>query len=135
MAACTKQRGNATGSCGSLETDCFGLDEEDSNPSPVTSSALIGSDPDEEAVKEEATTESGQMTATSRANQRGEATGSSSVEQEDGGCRDAEDSKPSLVTSSALLGSNPDQEVVQEEATTPDDIPSGWTRVKLEPDC
>jgi hypothetical protein len=25
--------------------------------------------------------------------------------------------------------------VVQEEATPPGEIPSGWTRVKLEPDC
>jgi hypothetical protein len=97
-----------------VETDC-GLDKRDSNPSPVISSAVPGLDPVEEVVKEEATTES-------------------SVE-EDGGDRDAEDSKPSLVTSSALIGSYPDQEVVQEESTTPDDIPSGWVRVKLEPDC
>jgi hypothetical protein len=48
--------------------------------------------------------------------------------------RDEEDSKPSLVTSSALIASYPDQEVVQEEATH-DRIPSGWTRLKLEPDC
>jgi hypothetical protein len=60
------------------------------------------------------------------------------VEEEDGGGRDEEeDSKPSLVTStSALLKDTyPDQEVVQEEATTHDEIPSGWKRVKLEPDC
>jgi hypothetical protein len=59
------------------------------------------------------------------------------VEEEDGGNRDEEDSKPTLVTSSsALTGTYPHQEVVaQEEATTPDEIPSGWTRVKLEPDC
>jgi hypothetical protein len=40
-----------------------------------------------------------------------------------------QNSKPS---SSALTGSCPDQEVVQEEqATTPHEIPSGWTRSKL----
>jgi hypothetical protein len=114
MAASKKQRGNATRSGSSVETDC-GLDNEDSSPSSVTSSALIGLDPPEEVVKEEATTES-------------------SVE-EDGGDRDEEDSKPSPVSSSALIGSYPDQEVVQEESTTPDEIPSGWVRVKLEPDC
>jgi hypothetical protein len=49
--------------------------------------------------------------------------------------RDEEDSKPSpLVTSSAPISSYPDQEVVQEEAVPRDGIPSGWTRVKLEPD-
>ncbi len=75
---------------------------------------------------------------TRRTNQRGKATaGSCSSVEEDGGGRDEEDSKPSPVTSSALpIGSYPHQEVVvQEEATTPDEIPSGWTRVKLEPDC
>jgi hypothetical protein len=52
--------------------------------------------------------------------------------QRDGGGRDKKDSKPSLVTSgAALVGSFPDQEVVQEQAT----IPYGWSRVKLEPDC
>jgi hypothetical protein len=50
------------------------------------------------------------------------------------GSREEEDSNPSLVTSSALIGSYPDQEVVQEEAR-PGEIPSGWTFVKLEPDC
>ncbi len=73
--------------------------------------------------------ESEQMSA-SRTNQRGKAkTGSCRSAEEDGGGRDEEDS------SSALTGSYPDQEVVQEEATTPREIPSGWTRVKLEPDC
>jgi hypothetical protein len=137
MAASTNQRGKPirVGNCIYVETD-FGLDEEDSNPSPVTSRALIGSDPDQEAVQEEATPESVQMAA-ARTNKRGEAntTGSCSSVEEDGGCRDEEDSKPSLVTSSTLLGSYPDQEVVQEAAATPDEIPSGWTRVKLEPDC
>jgi hypothetical protein len=53
----------------------------------------------------------------------------------DGG-RDEEDSKPSLVKSSVLIGgSYPGQEAVQEDAPTPDEIPSGWARVKLEPDC
>jgi hypothetical protein len=73
--------------------------------------------------------------AASRTNQRGKATGSCSSVEEDGGGRDEQDSKPSLVTSGALLGSYPDREVVQEEATPPDEIPFGWTRVKLEPDC
>jgi hypothetical protein len=135
MAACTNQRGNATGSCwSSVEEDAEGgLVEEDSNPSLVSSAA-------QEAVQGEATPESGQMAAT-RTNQRGasKATGTScgSVVEEDGGNRDEEDSKPSLVTSSSALltGSYPDQEVVHEEATRPDEIPSGWTRVKLEPDC
>jgi hypothetical protein len=74
--------------------------------------------------------ESGQMAAT-RADQRGEATGSSSYVEEDGGGRDEEESKPSPVTS----GSYPGQEVVPEQATTLGEIPYGWTRVKLEPDC
>jgi hypothetical protein len=47
------------------------------------------------------------------------------------GGRDEEDS-----SGCALLASYPVQEVVSEEAArTPDIIPSGWTRVKLEPDC
>jgi hypothetical protein len=80
------------------------------------------------------------MTATSRTKQRGNAAtdSCSSVERDGGAGRDEQDSKPSLVTSrsSALIGFYPDQEVVQqEEAATPDEIPSGWTRVKLEPDC
>jgi hypothetical protein len=120
-----------------------GLVDEDSNPSPVNSSALLYSDPDEEVVREEATPESGQIAASTRTNQRedaSKATGTScgSVEENGGGRDEEEDSKPSLVTSSssALTGSYPDREVVQaEEATTPDEIPSGWTRVKLEPDC
>jgi hypothetical protein len=132
-ASIRKRSGNATGSGSSVETDC-GLDEEDPSPSPVIGSPVIGSDPVEEVVKEEATPESGQMAAT-RTNRRGEATGSRSSVEEDGGDRDAEDSKPSLVTISAQIGSYPDQEVVQEESTTPDEIPSGWVRVKLEPDC
>jgi hypothetical protein len=136
MAASTKQRGDAaSGSGSSVETDC-GLDKRGRSPSPVTSSAALSSYPDEEVVKEEATPESGQTAATSMAKQRGEVTvGSCSSVQEDGGGGDEEDSKPSLVTSSALIGSYPDQEVVQEEATIPDEIPSGWVRVKLEPDC
>ncbi len=58
MAARKTQRGDATGSCSSVEND-GGCDEEDSKPSPVTttSSALIGSDPVEEVVQEEATKE------------------------------------------------------------------------------
>jgi uncharacterized protein YbgA (DUF1722 family) len=62
----------------------------------------------------------------------------SSVEK-DGGRDEEQDSKPSPVTSSALiLASYPDEEVVQEEATddeSDDELPSGWTRLKLEPDC
>jgi hypothetical protein len=119
-----------------------GLVDEDSNPSPVTRAALIGSDLDEEVVKEEAMPETGQIAASTRTNQRGDAskaTGTScgSVEEDGGGGDEEEDSKPSVVTSSSVLltGSYPDQEVVQEEVTTPDEIPSGWTRVKLEPDC
>jgi hypothetical protein len=57
------------------EGRCWGgLVEKDSNPSLVSStSALIGSDPDEVVVQGEATTENGQMVATSRTNQRGDA--------------------------------------------------------------
>jgi hypothetical protein len=128
MAATTKQRGNATGSCSSVETDC-GLDEEDPSPSPLTSSAVIGSDPvEDQVVKEEATPESRQMAAT-RTNQRGEATlrSRSSVEEDGGAGRDEQDSKQSLVPSrsSALIGSYPEQEVVKEDVTTPNEIPSG----------
>jgi hypothetical protein len=77
-------------------------------------------------------------------NQRSNATGNCSSLEKDGsslvedGGRDEEESKPSLVTSSELIGSDPGQDVVQEEATpdqVPFEIPSGWTRVKLEPDC
>jgi hypothetical protein len=57
--------------------------------------------------------------------QRGKARGTSfSSLETDGGPNEEGDSKPSLVTSSALVGSSPDQEVVQEEA--PGQIPSGW---------
>jgi hypothetical protein len=149
MAACTtNQKGNATGSrWSSVEEEVAGgvLVNEDSNPSLVYStSALIGSDPDEEVVQEEATPEFGQMAAPTGTNQRGDASKATSTScgsmEEDGGNREEEeDSKPSLVTSSSALltGFYPDQEVVQEEeaTTTPDEIPSGWTRVKLEPDC
>jgi hypothetical protein len=58
-----------------------------------------------------------------RTNPRGGAIGSRSYVEKDGG-RDDEDSKPSLVTSSsALVASYPDQEVVQDTHNT---IPSGW---------
>jgi hypothetical protein len=78
--------------------------------------------------------ESGGMDA--RTKQRGKATASSSPVEEDGGGRDEEDSKPSLVTSSAArIGSRSDQEVVQEQATPLGEIPYGWIRIKLEPDC
>jgi hypothetical protein len=114
-----KQKGKAADSCG--------LDEEDPSPSPVTSSAVKGSDPVEEVVKEEATPESG----------RGEGTLSSrsSVEEDGGAGREEQDSNPSAVTSNARIDSSPDQEVVQEQATTLGEIPYGWKRVKLEPDC
>jgi hypothetical protein len=39
-----------------------------------------------------------------------------------------------MTSNSALIGSYPNQEVVQEEAT-PVEIPSDWTRIKLEPHC
>jgi hypothetical protein len=57
------------------------------------------------------------------------------VEKDGDGSDEEEDSKPSSMTSSrALIASCPDQEVVQEEATRYK-IPSGWKRIKLEPDC
>jgi hypothetical protein len=96
--AVANQRGNAAGSCGSAEKDGGGLDEEDSNPSPVTSSALTGSaltgsDPEEEIVQEEATPKIGQMAA-AWTNQRGKAAGSCGSVEKDGGGREEEDSKP-----------------------------------------
>jgi hypothetical protein len=70
------------------------------------------------------------------AKQRGKAAVCSISVEEDGGGRDEEDSKLSLVTSSAAqTGSHSDQEVVQEQATTLGDVPCGWTRAKLELDC
>jgi hypothetical protein len=71
-----------------------------------------------------------------RTNQRGKAAASASSVEKNGGGRDKEDSKPSLVTSSAArIGSHPYQEVVQEQATTLGEIPYGWIDIKLEPDC
>jgi hypothetical protein len=70
-----------------------------------------------------------------RTNQSGTARGSCSSVEDDRGGRDEEDSKPSSVTRSAPLGSDPVQEVIQEQATTHLEIPLGWVRVKLEPDC
>jgi hypothetical protein len=51
--------------------------------------------------------------------------------------RGEEDSKPSLVTriSAARIESCQDQEVLVPEEVAVGDIPLGWTRVKLEPDC
>jgi hypothetical protein len=46
-----------------------------------------------------------------------------SVENDDG--RDEEEPEAVLVTNSVRIGSDPDQEVVQEDATC-DGIPSGW---------
>jgi hypothetical protein len=75
----------------------------------------------------------GRMAA--RTNPRGGATGKRSSVEKDGG-RDEEDSNPFLVTtSSALVASYPDQEEVVQEESTHYKIPSGWKRVKLEPDC
>jgi hypothetical protein len=77
--------------------------------------------------------EGGQMGA--RTKQKGKSAGSFSSVKEHGHGRIEEDSNPSLMTSSsAQIASYPDQEVVEEEAT-PGQIPFGWTRVKLEPDC
>jgi hypothetical protein len=79
----------------------------------------------------------GEMAAT-RTNQKGKTTGSCCCVEDDVGGVHEEDLNPSLVTSSALIGSDRGQEVVQEEeeeATTLCEIPSGWARVKLEPDC
>jgi hypothetical protein len=70
-----------------------------------------------------------------RIKQRGNATASSSSLEEDGDGRDEEDSKPSLVTSGEPIGSSPGQDVVQEQAPELGEIPHGWTRVKVEPDC
>ena len=54
------------------------------------------------------------------------------MEEDDG--LDEEDPRPPLmVTASVRIGSDLEQEVAQEEATT-DEIPAGWTRIKLEPD-
>jgi hypothetical protein len=39
-----------------------------------------------------------------------------------------------LVTSSVRKGSDPEQDVVPEEATPDEYLPPGWTRMKLEPD-
>jgi hypothetical protein len=59
-----------------------------------------------------------------RTNPRDSAIGSRRPVEKDGG-RAEEDSKPSLVTSSsALVSSYPDQQVVQEDAHYT--IPSGW---------
>jgi hypothetical protein len=69
--------------------------------------------------------ESEQMAATT--NPIGGAIGSPSSVEEDVG-RDDEDSKP-------YPPSYPDQEVVVPEEATLYKIPSGWKRVKLEPDC
>jgi hypothetical protein len=131
MAARTNQRSNATGSGSYVVEDGV---EDDSKPSPVTSTALIGLNRGQEVVEEVATPESGQMVSTT--NHRGKATLTCNSVGEDGLGRGKEDPSPSPVNSSALrIGSYTDQEVDQEEATTPDEIPSGWTRTKLEPDC
>jgi hypothetical protein len=64
-----------------------------------------------------------------RKNERSYAISScSSVEKDDDGC-DEEDPQLPLVTNSVRIGSDPDQAVVEVEAT-PDDIPLGWTRTK-----
>jgi hypothetical protein len=137
VARANQERDNATvGSGSSLEKDGGGPDEDDSKPSAVASSALIGSDPVQAVIQEEEAPDSGHMAA--RTIQRRNAPGScsslekdgSSVVVEDGG-RDEEKFKPSLVTSGEPIGSGPGQDAVQEEAS-PDqilsEIPSGWTR-------
>jgi hypothetical protein len=73
-----------------------------------------------------------------RTHQRGNAASSCSALEKDAGCNE-EDPTLSLVTSSArTTGSDPDQEEVVQEETTPDDIPFSLTpfglmRTKLEP--
>jgi hypothetical protein len=134
MAARTNQRSNdATGSGSSVVED-GGSGEDDSKPSPVTSRAPTGSNRGQEAVQEEARPESGQMA--SRTNHGGDkAAFTCGPVEDDVRGRGEEEFNPSLVTSGAQTDSHADQEVDQEEATTPDEIPSGWTRAKLEPDC
>jgi hypothetical protein len=141
------------------DADC---DEEDPKLPPVTSSSRTGSDPDqEEVVQEEATPDdvpSGrkrtqlELSPANRKrprsclaengkiipagiNRRGNVTGncSSNMVEEDAH-REEEDPKVPLVTSSVRRGSDPDQQEVVQEKATPDDIPFGWTRTKLEPD-
>ena len=78
--------------------------------------------------------ESGQSKA-DELNQRDNATDIyTSVEKDT--VRDEEDPKPPrMVTSSRVrISSDPDQEVVQEEASPDVDLPPGWTSTKLEPD-
>jgi hypothetical protein len=71
-----------------------------------------------------------------RTNKKGKAAGSCASFEGDGGGCDEEESKLSLVTGCELTaGSDPGQDFVQEKATTHLEIPHGWTRVKLEPDC
>jgi hypothetical protein len=121
MAARANQRCKATVGRSSVE-------EEDSKPSLVTSSALPGSSPSQEVVQEEAAPESGEM-AVIRTNQScTEDTGSCNSVEEDGDGRyeDEEDSNPSLETSCALMGSSPSQENVQEEATGQNPSVSFW---------
>jgi hypothetical protein len=64
-------------------------------------------------------------------NPKGKDTCSCSSVEEDGSRldEDEEDSNPSPVTNSARIGACPVQEVVQEEATTHREIPTGWTRI------
>jgi hypothetical protein len=160
MAARTNKKGNATGNCScSMEKDAD-RDEEDPKLPLVDFSVRRGSDPDQEEVVQEERTpndvpsgrtrtqlepspanrkrprtclaENGQV-MTARMNQRGNVTGNCSSMVEEDADYDEEDPKLPLVAFSVRRGSDPDQEeVVQEEATT-DDVPSGWTRTKLEP--
>jgi hypothetical protein len=79
--------------------------------------------------------ESGQIG--SRTNERDNAPGTCNTMKEHDGHHE-DDSSPSLVTAgSTLIGSDPsssDQELLVQEEATPDAIPAGWTRIKLEPD-
>jgi hypothetical protein len=159
MAARTNKKGNAAGNCSFMEKDA-NSDEEDPKLPPVTNSSRTGSDPDQEIVQEEATTddvpssrtctklepspanrkrprtclaENGQIMA-ARINRGGNVTGNCSSVVEEDTDRDEEDPKLPLVAFSVRRGSDPDQEEVVQEEATPDDIPFGWTRTKLEPD-
>ena len=111
----TNQEGSSTGSCCSVEKDAAGPYEEDPKPSLVTSSLLTSSDP-----------------PANRTSREGNARDSCCAAETDA-AHDEEEPKPSLVSRRVRMCSVQDEDVVQEEAT-PDGIPAGWTRTKLEPD-
>ena len=77
--------------------------------------------------------ESGQIMAATRINREGNATDSCCSVETDVGHHE-EEPEPSPVPSRVLIVcSDQDKYAVQEEAT-PDGIPAGWTRTKLQPD-